>query len=288
MLKYQFDESDFMSRLLVCCPTDLPSKNMKDALLSCAKWEDLGTDGSNTFLVSGDNVLMTISDKHLEHDYPERDAEAMGFHIDDVIFMSRHSAKSGTPALTVHPIGNYHENLYGGEPEHLVKSSPGLMSDALRNIIRFNDEAGTQTCFEVTHHGPLSDKPTFFIEIGSDESHWGNLHAAEIQAKVMASMQPADDHMVAIGVGGGHYAPRFTEACASYKVDFGHLIPNYQMEGRDDEDIVRMMKQASEATGTRTVYLHRKSMKKPEERRISSLIASSGLEQVSSKDFEPL
>lgn len=261
---------------------------MKDALLMNAKWEDLGTDGSNSFMGFGDNIIMTISDKHLEHDYPERDAEKMGFHIDDVIFMSRHSAKSGTPALTVHPIGNYHENLYGGESERLVPASPGLMSDALRNILRLNDEEGTQTCFEVTHHGPLSDKPTFFIEIGSDESHWGNLHAAEIQAKVILSMEPAEDHMLAIGVGGGHYAPRFSEACNSFKVDFGHLLPNYQMEGRDDEDIIRMLKQASDASDTKIVYLHRKSMKKPEERRISSLIASSGLEQVSSKDFEPL
>lgn len=288
ILKYTFVIGTIMSRLLVCCPSDLPSKNMRDALLNRCDWEDLGSDGRNSFERCGDNIIMTISDKHLEHDYPERDAEAFGIHVDDVVFMSRHSAKSGTPALTVHPIGNYHENLYGGDAEHLVKASPSLMSDALRNIMRFNDTEGTQTCFEVTHHGPLSDKPTFFIEIGSDESHWGNTHAAEIQADVIMSMQPAEDHLIAIGVGGGHYAPRFTEACCSYKVDFGHLIPNYQLEGRDDEDIVRMMTQASDASGTKLVYLHRKSMKKPEERRISSLIASSGLEQVSSKDFEQL
>jgi D-aminoacyl-tRNA deacylase len=76
--------------------------------------------------------------------------------------------------------------------------------------------------------------------------------------------------------------------CQKFKVNFGHMLPNYQMEGRDDEDIVRMMLQAAEATDTKLVYLHRKSMKKPEERRISSLISSAGLEQVSSQDLDPV
>jgi D-aminoacyl-tRNA deacylase len=66
------------------------------------------------------------------------------------------------------------------------------------------------------------------------------------------------------------------------------MIPNYQVEGRDDEDVVRMLRDAAVATGTDMVYLHRKSMKKPEERRMSALISSAGLEQVSSKDLESL
>jgi len=66
------------------------------------------------------------------------------------------------------------------------------------------------------------------------------------------------------------------------------MLPNYQLENRDDEDIVRMLKLACEATDTKLVYLHRKSMKKPEERRMSSLIESAGFEQISSSDLEPI
>ena len=277
-----------MSRLLVCSPSDLPSRNMRGSLKALVGWEDLGSDGINGFEAYGDSVIMTIADKHLVHDFPEEDAERFGIHVDDVVFMSKHAAKSGVPALTVHPIGNFHENLYGGRPESLTPASPALMSDALRRILSYNDIEGCQTCFEVTHHGPCSNRPTFFIEIGSDETNWGNTHAADIQARVLLDLEPHEEYPTVIGVGGGHYTPRFTEVCQKFNVNFGHMLPNYQMEGRDDEDIVRMMLQAAEATDTKLVYLHRKSMKKPEERRISSLISSAGLEQVSSQDLEPV
>jgi D-aminoacyl-tRNA deacylase len=91
-----------------------------------------------------------------------------------------------------------------------------------------------------------------------------------------------------VGVGGGHYAPRFTEVALKFKANFGHMLPIYQMEERDDEDIIRMVKDACAATDTKTVYLHRKSMKKPEERRVAALIESAGFEIVSSKDLEPI
>ena len=45
---------------------------------------------------------------------------------------------------------------------------------------------------------------------------------------------------------------------------------------------------ACEATDTKTVYLHRKSMKKPEERRVAALIESAGFEIVSSKDLDQI
>ncbi len=277
-----------MSRLLVCSEPDLPSANMKECLLSFHDWEDLGSDGPNTYIGYGDTVMVTIPDMHIRHEDLDKEAERFGIKVDEVVVMSKHSAKSGKPALTVHPIGNYHENEFGGRPEALVKANPALMTSALRLIVSTNDMADMQTCFEVSHHGPWMEKPTFYIEVGSEQTHWENKHAAEILAHVIEQMEPQSDYPVAVGVGGGHYAPRFTEVALKFKVNFGHMLPNYQMEGRDDEDIVRMMRLACEATGTKLVYLHRKSMKKPEERRISALIESAGFEQISSSDLEPL
>ncbi len=277
-----------MSRLLICSEVDLPSVNMRRFLLEQGGWEDMGSDGVCTYLGRGDAVMMSMPDMHVRHESPDREAESFGIKVDEIVVMSKHSAKSGMPALTAHPIGNYHGNDFGGRPETLVPASPALMTDALRRIVRYNGEEGTQTCFEVTHHGPFTEKPTFYIEIGSDESNWGNLTAAATLARVISDLDPDSDAPALVGIGGGHYAPRFTEVALKYKASFGHMIPNYQMEGRDDEDVVRMMKAACEATGTRTVYVHRKSMKKPEERRIASLIASAGLEQVQSADLEPL
>ena len=277
-----------MARLLVCSEPDLPSANMKESLLRMHEWEDMGSDGSNSYLSNGDTVMVTIPDMHIRHEDLDKEAEAFGIKVDEVIVMSKHSAASGRPALTAHPIGNYHKNDFGGKAEAVVKANPALMTDALRRIVSFNDIPDEQLCFEVTHHGPWMEKPTFFIEVGSEEREWGNKHAAEILAKVIDSLEPHEEYPSAIGIGGGHYAPRFTEVALKYKVNFGHMITNYHLEGRDDEDIVRMIGLAGEATGTKMVYLHGKSMKKAEERRIESLIESAGYERISSKDLESL
>ena len=277
-----------MSRLLVCSEKDLPSVNMKESLLSFHGWEDMGDDGANSYISYGDTVMVTIPDMHIYHEDLDKEVERFGVKVDEVIVMSKHSAKSGRPALTAHPIGNYHENEFGGREGALVKAAPALMSDALRRIVATNDMGDTQTCFEVTHHGPWMEKPTFYIEVGSEQTHWENKHAAEILAHVIEDLDPHYEYPSAVGMGGGHYAPRFTEVALKYKVNFGHMLPNYQLENRDDEDIVRMLKLACGATDTKLVYLHRKSMKKPEERRMSSLIESAGFEQISSSDLEPI
>ncbi len=278
-----------MSRLIVCSEVDLPSVNMRSFLMGMREWEDMGASESGArFMSHGDDVMMSIDDMHIRHEDLDKEAEAFGVRVDSVIIMSKHSAKSGKPALTAHPIGNYHEADYGGRERTLVKASAAAMSDAIRRIKTYCTDPGVQTCYEVTHHGPWLDRPTFYIEIGSDESHWGDLPSAELLARVITELEPHDEYRTLVGIGGGHYAPRFTEAVMSNKVNFGHMLPNYQIEGRDDEDIARMIKDACEATGTDSVYVHRKSMKGPEERRIVAIATSLGYENVKSKDFEPL
>jgi len=272
-------------RLLICCETDIPSVNMKAQLQKKREWEPIGKHGKDSYLANGDTVMMITPDLHIHiEDIDERIANA-GLAVDEVVFMSRHSATSGEAALTVHPIGNFHENKFGGREKALVRSNPPLMSDALRRIVRYNDLSNFRVCFEVTHHGPWLSRPTFFIEIGSDERNWGNVRAADILTDVLLDMEP-NGYDTAVGVGGGHYAPRFTEVALGFKINFGHMLPNYQLEGSSDEDIVRMVKDACAASETQLVYLHRNSLKGAEERRVSELIRSSGFELISSSDLE--
>lgn len=277
-----------MRRLFVCSEPDLPSRNMKEALIRMGGWEDAGSDRGFTYLSKGDDMMVTIPDLHIRHESLDAEVAASGFVPDEVIFMSKHAAKSGQPALTVHPIGNYKDNQFGGKERTLVPAAPASMTDALRRIVSTNDMAGTQTCFEVTHHGPWLEAPTFFIEIGSDESNWGNVHAAEVLAQVISDLDPDYESVKLVGVGGGHYAPRFTEVALRYRASFGHMVPGYQLDGADDGEIVRMVSEACAATDTHTVYIHRKSMKKSEERRISDLMESAGFEIVTSSDLEPI
>lgn len=276
-----------MSRLLVCYEQDLPSFNMKEQLLKKLEWEDLGSDGVNTYLKNGDSVLMTIDRMHVHAENIDRKAEEFGIHVDDMVVLSRHSSSSGKPTLTVHPIGNYRTNDMGGQLETLVKASPHLMSETLRRMAVINKDPVYSVSFEVTHHGPYVDVPTMYIEIGSDESHWGDKVAAEVLMDSLLSAEEKDYPVVA-GVGGGHYAPRFTDLVLSTKVDMGHMVPNYQIGEASDEDVSRMISSAAKATGTDMVYVHRNSMKGAEERRINAIIDSLGLKRVTSKDFESM
>ena len=276
-----------MSRLLVCYEQDLPSFNMKKKLMEKMEWKDLGSDGTNTYLSHDDLVLMTIDRMHVHAEDVDKIAEDFGIEVDDIVVLSRHSSSSGKPTLTVHPIGNYKGNDMGGKAQTLVKADPHLMTAALRRMAVLNKDPAYSVSFEVTHHGPFVSVPTMYIEIGSDETHWGDEVAAEVLVDSLLSAEE-NDYPVVIGIGGGHYAPRFTDLVLSMKVDMGHMVPNYQINEASDEDVSRMISSAAKATGTDMVYVHRNSMKGPEERRVNGIIDSLGLQRVSSKDFESL
>ena len=276
-----------MSRLLICSEPDLPSVNMRRELLSQGGWEDAGSEDGCTFMVKDGVFMLSTADLHIFTDGLDSVAGRHGISVSEAVFMSKHSSSTGEPAMTVHPIGNYHENKFGGREEALVKAAPALMTDALRRIQALNTMPEFRVCFEVTHHGPWMDVPTFFIEIGSDARNWGNVQAAEVLAHVLGTMY-AVDYPTVVGIGGGHYAHRFTVVSLGRKVNFGHMIPNYQLEGRDDTDILRMVADACEASSTNSVYIHRNALKKAEERRIRGLLDSPGYDVVTSADFEPL
>lgn len=275
-----------MGRLLVCSECDVSSVNIRDCLFKAKGWKDIGTDGRNKYHSYGDDTMITIPELHIYAESVDDEAKRFGIRFDDIVFLSRHKAASGVPTLTVHPIGKYNKADFGGRTEMLVRSTPELMTDSLR-IISGTETPGFQVSFEVTHHGPWVGSPSMFIEIGSDETMWGNMRAAEILAHTILTSQKNDFPNV-IGIGGGHYAPRFTEAANAYKVNFGHMLPNYAFKDSDDEEIMRMVRTAAEATGTKLVYIHRKSMKRSEESKLADMIGSNGYEIISSKDLEPL
>ncbi len=279
-----------INREIVLCRRDVASVNICEALLAQGGWEDAGSDGVCSYKRRGNDLLVDLPDKHLYTDNIDKRAVVMGFRPDVVIFPSVHSAGSGRPALTVHPIGNYNDAMYGGRERTLVKASPSAMSSSLRCIKEKCRMPEFNICFEVTHHGPWLETPTYFLEIGSDMDHWPRKDAGELQAEVLRDTAELDPEPfpALIGVGGGHYAPRFTEMALEKKVDFGHMLPNYQMEGRSDEDIARMMESAMEATGTEMGYLHRKSMKGPEAHRIKDIGEAAGVQWMRSEDLEPL
>ena len=104
---------------------------------------------------------------------------------DLVIFLSKHRAASGNNAICVHSIGNFCSAEFGGDDGRLVLTNPAVLSSIYRDFSKeqIATEAGKYAVsFEAVHHGPYSDIPSIFVEIGATEKNWNDLSAAEIVA----------------------------------------------------------------------------------------------------------
>lgn len=271
--------------LIVTSKEDVASMNIRDCLLSAADWNEIGEFDGSPVLSCGGFTMILIEKIHLHFENLDAHVRSeLGIEPDCMIFASRHKSESKLRTLTVHPLGNYGEALFGGKAGSLVPTSPKLMSAALLALKRNASALDFEISFECTHHGPFLETPAFFIEIGSDEGAWPERPAGEMLAKTIIELDSAEteDDVVAIGVGGGHYAPRHSGIVSSRKISFGHMIPNYAIDNVDKE----MVKLAIERTpGCECVYFHRKSMKKPQYRELKSTFEDLGIRPVSSADI---
>ena len=151
-----------------------------------------------------------------------------------LVFPSIHRSERGVASLTVHPLGNVGPaSDVGGEPRRLVPSSPALMTAALRSLAEGAGSVGIPATFEATHHGPALDLPAFFAEIGSTEGIAPPADAVRLLSTTLAHLAVADDDRVALGVGGGHYAPHFTELALKRRWAFGHILSRHALAVAD-------------------------------------------------------
>ncbi len=272
-------------KLIVTSSEDNASMNIRARLLEKERWTEEGEFDSHPALSHGDFRMVQVDRIHLDEDFiDERAGTALGVKPDVVIFASRHRAESRIPTLTVHPVGNYSSADFGGKPSTLSQAHPGLMTSALRALAVNAQGMGFNVSFETTHHGPLLGSPGFYIEIGSYEELWGREDAAEAIAASILSIKD-EGYPKVIGVGGGHYAPRFTDIALGRKVAVGHMAANYALDALTDDLMLQMSERSG---GARKVYFHKKSMPKPKHRELSERFATLGVEEISSDDLEQL
>lgn len=272
-------------KLVVTSSEDPASMNIRARLLERSGWAERGTFEDHPVLARDEFRMIQVDRIHLEEDYvDDRASKALGEPVDVVIFASRHRAESKIPTLTVHPIGNYASADFGGKPGTLCRTSPHLMTSALRNLASRAKGMGFNISFETTHHGPVVSSPAFYIEIGSYEELWGREDAAEAIADSILTVKE-EGYRTVLGVGGGHYAPRFTEVALTRKVSLGHMAANYALEALTPEMIVQMSERSA---GAKSVYFHKKGMAKPAYRQLRERFASCGLEEISSNDLDQL
>ena len=275
--------------LIIASNADSASINLRDRLLEMSQWIKCGEyDSNNMWEITeerGDYCkkgtrLISINNIHINAEKIDDSFEKENnVKINNIIFLSRHKAASGKPSLTVHPIGNWGKAEYGGKEGKITPTSPKLMTGLLRKI-KENQLEGFDVCFEATHHGPLLDTPTIFLEIGSTESEWEDEVPARALIKSLLEVKYNEGKNV-VGIGGGHYTPRFTEAALTHKVNFGHMVANYGIPFVDAKTIKEAMK-SSNAEG---VYFHKKAMKKSEYRQIKEALENENISVFEQSDY---
>ena len=160
-----------------------------------------------------------------------------GIGADEIVFISRHSSAKGIISFTAHAEGNCNgKNDLGGKPHALSVASPSLMVSFLKAMKGF--ASGIEVVYEATHHGPLLNTPSCFVELGPDavinESDSEEL-LRKLSRGVYAMLydNSAEYDKVAIGIGGMHYSAKFTRYALEGKYAFSHIMSKYYVDEVD-------------------------------------------------------
>ncbi len=225
---------------------DPASRNVRDQLLEKADWreETVEEEGFERVHQFEGFVMVEKEGMHLYFEEVDQEVENLGFDVELVVFVSRHSGDTGQ-LLSAHHTGNWAEAEHGGRPGSLATPAP----DAHRHLLqRFDEDApdGWQVSMEATHHGPSElSTPSVYAEVGSGEKQWRDVEAAEVVASAVLSLPDRrEPRWTLVGVGGGHYSPRFTRVALETEAAFGHVAPDHHLEDVDKELLRRAFEQS--------------------------------------------
>ncbi len=198
-------------------------------------------------------------------------ALASKYELEYIAVASRHWAQSGQPSLTAHPTGNFGKAMYGGRHRELQPTAPNPMRNIYLHLLDSPPE-GFQVSLEATHHSPTEfDVPMFFVEIGSREEKWRDVEVAEYLVNcILNGMDEKETKPVAIGFGGGHYCPMFSEKIREYAM--GHMAAKYAIDLLTDDLVSQMIGKSMKPT---TVLID--GLKGHQRRKVESLIEKTGL-----------
>ncbi len=216
--------------LIVSSTKDNVSVAIADKLKEYISFEDKGLLDGFPYFISENIKMLEINVLHINADFLNK-------YNDTIMFLSRHSSEKGVSSFTVHPLGNFGSSaLFGGKPKMLGMAAPIEMQQML-SIIYKNNTFGIDTVYEATHHGPLLDVPSFFVEIGGNEETMANKKYHELFAKsiieFIENIKNAPSGRIAVGIGGSHYEKQFAKLAIEGKYAFSHMMPKYQIENLD-------------------------------------------------------
>lgn len=187
------------------------------------------------------NNLMVLSDKSIVNiDNLDIDTELL-------IFASTHRSESKMPTLSAHAPGVFSDDIsMGGQAHTLSFTNSFAIREALLKLKEYNP-SNFDISLEVTHHGPYTSKPSLFVELGSSEEQWKIRKMQEVIARTCFELlsSPLKQRNSAIGFGGPHYAPKFTNALFEKEYAFGHICARYAIPFLDKNLVKQMIERTT-------------------------------------------
>jgi D-aminoacyl-tRNA deacylase len=226
---------------------DDASAHIGEHLLDIADWDEhtddsrSDADGGGTVYRTDGAELREFEDLHLHLDRPADAFEG----IDLLVVASKHAGETDE-FLTAHHTGNFGPADHGGEDDAVARACPNAHArvlDALDEHAPEEYEVG----MECTHHGPTDvGAPSMFVEVGSSQSEWDDPDAARAVGRAILDLRGVapdrapengggDEHRRhLVGIGGGHYAPRFERVVRETDWAVGHIAADWGLDAMDD------------------------------------------------------
>ncbi|KAA9397244.1 hypothetical protein Har1130_08190 [Haloarcula sp. CBA1130] len=247
---------------IVVSHADAASTHIGEHLRSLRDW-DTSVDETRPDAEGGGTVYRTESAELREFEALHLDIEDAATAFDEpdlLVFASKHAGET-EELLTAHHTGNFGVAEYGGEDGHFARACPGA-HEAVVSALQRHAPPEYEVGMECTHHGPTDvGVPSMFVEVGSAEPQWKDPDAAEAVARAILDLadEPADKprengtrrHL--LGVGGGHYAPRFERVVRETDWAVGHIAANWSIDALtewadSDEERDAVLKRAFRAS----------------------------------------
>ncbi len=182
---------------------------------------------------NGKKVYSNGKNIMIESDEEIINISGLNFKCELLIFPSTHrSLTAGNKSLTVHCTGVFNEDeSHGGRANTLSYANSCAVSFALRKLKELNPIEEFDVTLEATHHGPLTENPAIFVEVGPSEEEFRMKDMLRVVAETCFELLRADLNCKnsAIGFGGSHYASKHTNAVLNGKYAVGHICPKYRI-----------------------------------------------------------
>lgn len=241
---------------IVVSRADRASAHVGERLLEQAPWTEHedptrpDAGGGGTYFRHAGFELREFDDLHVDLEDPAPAFGEAGTTPGLLVFVSRHAGETGA-LLTGHFTGNFGAAEYGGRDHELAEAAPSALSAYLAALAAHAPD-GYEVGVECTHHGPTAVScPSMFAELGSGDEQWDDPAGARAVAQAVLSLggiAPSRERQL-IGLGGGHYAPRFGRVVRETPWAVGHIASDWQLSelGDPDTDVARdVLRQAFE------------------------------------------